>query len=155
MLSTKEFPFCSCQCWGRETRSGRSSGVGKGSKRGVLFKIMGNCQLSILIRHPLPVNFAKILQRLKDIHLQRHVCWSNPRRHRMRNYQLGPYRAINAYWHERTIARSLLCCTWGKDGACALEPATGKFVHAPAYTEDNFQVIEWVIAIPLYEMEYR
>ncbi|KAJ5386298.1 pfkB family kinase [Penicillium cosmopolitanum] len=37
---------------------------------------------------------------------------------------------------------SLLCCTWGKDGACALEPATGKFVHAPAYTEDNFQVID-------------
>ncbi|KAJ5373025.1 hypothetical protein N7517_005031, partial [Penicillium concentricum] len=30
---------------------------------------------------------------------------------------------------------SLLCCTWGHDGAAALEPKTGNFAHVPAHTE--------------------
>ncbi|KAJ5607834.1 hypothetical protein N7537_004453 [Penicillium hordei] len=31
---------------------------------------------------------------------------------------------------------ALLCCTWGHDGAAALEPKTGKFAHVPAHTEE-------------------
>lgn len=36
----------------------------------------------------------------------------------------------------------MLCCTWGQDGASALEPATGDFEHVAAYTTENFQVVE-------------
>ncbi|KAJ5790883.1 uncharacterized protein N7518_007894 [Penicillium psychrosexuale] len=36
----------------------------------------------------------------------------------------------------KTSRASLLCCTWGHDGAAALEPNTGKFAHVPAHTEE-------------------
>ena len=39
-----------------------------------------------------------------------------------------------------TFSRSLLCCTWGDDGAAALEPTTGDFAHVPAHTVE--QVVE-------------
>ncbi|OQE41960.1 hypothetical protein PENCOP_c004G00446 [Penicillium coprophilum] len=35
----------------------------------------------------------------------------------------------------KTCRASLLCCTWGHDGAAALEPKTGNFAHVPAHTE--------------------
>ncbi|KAI2793323.1 hypothetical protein POX_b03377 [Penicillium oxalicum] len=37
---------------------------------------------------------------------------------------------------------SLLCCTWGQDGASALQPANGNLVYAPAFTVEGFQVID-------------
>ncbi|KAL4960307.1 ketohexokinase [Aspergillus stella-maris] len=37
-----------------------------------------------------------------------------------------------------TLNASLLCCTWGQDGAAALEVKTGKVVHSSAYTPENF-----------------
>lgn len=49
-----------------------------------------------------------------------------------------------------TNTRSLLLCTWGEDGAGALEPDTGKFVHVAAYTREGFEVIEWVLAFFSY-----
>ncbi|KAJ5445520.1 hypothetical protein N7491_001602 [Penicillium cf. griseofulvum] len=36
----------------------------------------------------------------------------------------------------KTSRASLLCCTWGHDGAAALEPKTGTFAHIPAHTEE-------------------
>ncbi|KAL4943889.1 hypothetical protein BDV06DRAFT_188923 [Aspergillus oleicola] len=39
---------------------------------------------------------------------------------------------------------SLLCCTWGQDGAAALEVATGKVVHSLAYTPEGFQVVDTI-----------
>ncbi|KAL4797402.1 Ribokinase-like protein [Aspergillus venezuelensis] len=39
---------------------------------------------------------------------------------------------------------SLLCCTWGQDGAAALEVRTGKVVHSPAYTPEGFQVADTI-----------
>ncbi|KAJ6179705.1 hypothetical protein N7519_010166 [Penicillium mononematosum] len=36
----------------------------------------------------------------------------------------------------KTSRASLLCCTWGSDGAAALEPETGNFAHVPAHTEE-------------------
>ncbi|CAI7586880.1 unnamed protein product [Penicillium crustosum] len=36
----------------------------------------------------------------------------------------------------RISRATLLCCTWGHDGAAALEPKTGKFAHVPAHTEE-------------------
>ncbi|KAJ6124240.1 hypothetical protein N7471_011557 [Penicillium samsonianum] len=36
----------------------------------------------------------------------------------------------------KTSRASLLCCTWGHDGAAALEPKTGNFAHVPAHTEE-------------------
>ncbi|KAJ5824972.1 hypothetical protein N7447_007312, partial [Penicillium robsamsonii] len=35
----------------------------------------------------------------------------------------------------KTSRASLLCCTWGHDGAAALEPKTSNFAHVPAHTE--------------------
>ncbi|CAI7646976.1 unnamed protein product [Penicillium discolor] len=35
----------------------------------------------------------------------------------------------------KTSRATLLCCTWGHDGAAALEPKTGTFAHVPAHTE--------------------
>ncbi|CAG8151468.1 unnamed protein product [Penicillium olsonii] len=40
----------------------------------------------------------------------------------------------------KTRQASLLCCTWGDDGAAALEPTTGDFAHVPAHTVE--QVVE-------------
>ncbi|THC94578.1 hypothetical protein EYZ11_005938 [Aspergillus tanneri] len=37
---------------------------------------------------------------------------------------------------------SLLFCTWGQDGAVALETRTGSLVHSPAYTTEDFKVVE-------------
>ncbi|OQE28735.1 hypothetical protein PENSTE_c003G08096 [Penicillium steckii] len=42
----------------------------------------------------------------------------------------------------QTPNASLLLCTWGEDGAGALEPDTGKFVHVAAYTREGFEVID-------------
>ncbi|KAJ6028225.1 pfkB family kinase [Penicillium herquei] len=42
----------------------------------------------------------------------------------------------------KTQNASLLCCTWGQDGASALEPRTGQFVHAEVDTAPDFQVID-------------
>ncbi|KAL3485421.1 Ribokinase-like protein [Aspergillus germanicus] len=39
---------------------------------------------------------------------------------------------------------SLLCCTWGQDGAVALETSTRNLVHSPAYTPSGFQVIDTI-----------
>ncbi|CAI7651553.1 unnamed protein product [Penicillium glandicola] len=36
----------------------------------------------------------------------------------------------------KTSQASLLCCTWGHDGAAALEPKTGTFAHVPAHIEE-------------------
>ncbi|KAJ5591091.1 pfkB family kinase [Penicillium hetheringtonii] len=44
--------------------------------------------------------------------------------------------------YTQTPNASLLLCTWGQDGAGALEPATGKFVHIAAYTREGFKVID-------------
>ncbi|KAJ5542240.1 hypothetical protein N7535_004663 [Penicillium sp. DV-2018c] len=33
----------------------------------------------------------------------------------------------------KTSRPTLLCCTWGHDGAAALEPQTGNFAHVPAH----------------------
>ncbi|KAJ5104150.1 pfkB family kinase, partial [Penicillium argentinense] len=38
--------------------------------------------------------------------------------------------------------RSHLFCTWGQDGAELYEKATGRFMHAAAYTTENFQVVD-------------
>ncbi|KAL4802776.1 pfkB family kinase [Aspergillus unguis] len=38
---------------------------------------------------------------------------------------------------------SLLCCTWGQDGAAALEPS-GSVVHSPAHTPEGFQVVDTI-----------
>ncbi|KAJ5787688.1 hypothetical protein N7457_002678 [Penicillium paradoxum] len=35
----------------------------------------------------------------------------------------------------KTSQASLLCCTWGHEGAAALEPRTGNFAHVPAHVE--------------------
>ncbi|KAI9372164.1 Ribokinase-like protein [Aspergillus egyptiacus] len=39
---------------------------------------------------------------------------------------------------------SLLCCTWGENGAVAFEPKTGYFVHSPAYTPPGFTVVDTI-----------
>ncbi|KAL4741049.1 Ribokinase-like protein [Aspergillus similis] len=39
---------------------------------------------------------------------------------------------------------TLLCCTWGQDGAAALEPRAGNTVHSPAYTPNRFQVVDTI-----------
>ncbi|KAL4999284.1 Ribokinase-like protein [Aspergillus recurvatus] len=38
----------------------------------------------------------------------------------------------------------LLCCTWGQDGAAALEPTAGNFVQSPAYMPEGFQVVDTI-----------
>ncbi|KAK1143422.1 hypothetical protein N8T08_006750 [Aspergillus melleus] len=37
---------------------------------------------------------------------------------------------------------SLLFCTWGRDGAMALETSTGNLLHSPAYSAPGFQVVD-------------
>ncbi|KAL3461121.1 Ribokinase-like protein [Aspergillus heterothallicus] len=39
---------------------------------------------------------------------------------------------------------SLLCCTWGEDGAVALETSTRNLIHSPAYTLSGFQVVDTI-----------
>ncbi|KAL4929224.1 ketohexokinase [Aspergillus undulatus] len=39
---------------------------------------------------------------------------------------------------------TLLCCTWGGDGAAGLENRSGNFVHSPAYTPEGFQVVDTI-----------
>ncbi|KAL2812113.1 Ribokinase-like protein [Aspergillus granulosus] len=38
----------------------------------------------------------------------------------------------------------LLCCTWGQDGAVALETRTRNAVHSPAYAPPGFQVVDTI-----------
>ncbi|KAJ5727599.1 Ribokinase-like protein [Penicillium malachiteum] len=42
----------------------------------------------------------------------------------------------------KTRNSSLLCCTWGQDGAAAFETRTTQFVHAEVDTAPDFQVID-------------
>ncbi|KAJ5924431.1 pfkB family kinase [Penicillium verhagenii] len=42
----------------------------------------------------------------------------------------------------RTQNALLLCCTWGQDGADALDLKTGEFVHVDAFTPADFHVID-------------
>ncbi|PLB45259.1 pfkB family kinase [Aspergillus steynii IBT 23096] len=37
---------------------------------------------------------------------------------------------------------SLLFCTWGQDGAMALETSTNNVIHSPAYAAEGFQVVD-------------
>ncbi|KAL5336263.1 Ribokinase-like protein [Aspergillus crustosus] len=37
---------------------------------------------------------------------------------------------------------SLLCCTWGQDGAVGFEPKLGNMLHSPAYTPEGFRIID-------------
>ncbi|CAG8890596.1 unnamed protein product [Penicillium egyptiacum] len=37
----------------------------------------------------------------------------------------------------KTSRASLLCCTWGHEGAAAFEPKTGNFAHVPAHIEEG------------------
>ncbi|OJJ62268.1 hypothetical protein ASPSYDRAFT_40900 [Aspergillus sydowii CBS 593.65] len=61
----------------------------------------------------------------------------------------------------RTHNASLLCCTWGQDGAAALETTPTNFVHSPAYTPKGFQVVDTIgagdtfIAGMLYGLVYK
>lgn len=48
-------------------------------------------------------------------------------------------------------ARTLLCCTWGQEGAGGFEPNTGKFVHVAPETAEDFQVVEYEISRYLLE----
>ncbi|KAL2852506.1 Ribokinase-like protein [Aspergillus pseudoustus] len=43
-----------------------------------------------------------------------------------------------------TRKASLLCCTWGQDGAAALETSTRNLVHSPAYCPAGFQVVDTI-----------
>ncbi|XRM39748.1 hypothetical protein ABZX51_003090 [Aspergillus tubingensis] len=56
----------------------------------------------------------------------------------------GYHTAEECVRKESTLTRkaSLLCCTWGQDGAVAFEPKTQTLVHSPAYSAANFQVID-------------
>lgn len=60
-----------------------------------------------------------------------------------------------------TAKASLLCCTWGQDGATVLETSTSSLIHVPGYTEKDFQVVDPVgagdtfIAGMLYSLIYR
>ncbi|CAG7954820.1 unnamed protein product [Penicillium salamii] len=59
----------------------------------------------------------------------------------------------------QTRRASLLCCTWGDEGAAALEPKTGNFAHIPAHTSE--QIVDTIgagdtfIAGLLYGLIYR
>ncbi|RDW70738.1 ketohexokinase [Aspergillus mulundensis] len=44
----------------------------------------------------------------------------------------------------QTRNASFLCCTWGQDGAAALEPFTERLVHSPAYTPKGFKVVDTI-----------
>jgi hypothetical protein len=39
-------------------------------------------------------------------------------------------------------ARSLLCCTWGEDGASIFEPVTDTYIQKPAFVYTNALVVE-------------
>ncbi|KAL2821776.1 Ribokinase-like protein [Aspergillus cavernicola] len=43
-----------------------------------------------------------------------------------------------------TSNTSLLCCTWGQDGAVALETKSGDIIHSPAYTPLGLQVVDTI-----------
>lgn len=47
--------------------------------------------------------------------------------------------------HAEPILSSLLCCTWGHEGASALELPSFKYKHSPAYTEEKAPVVECVL----------
>lgn len=40
------------------------------------------------------------------------------------------------------IYSSLLCCTWGADGAAVFEPSTGTYFHKPAWLPPYSSVVE-------------
>ncbi|KAI9931472.1 hypothetical protein ASPWEDRAFT_37724 [Aspergillus wentii DTO 134E9] len=60
-----------------------------------------------------------------------------------------------------TRKASLLFCTWGQDGAVALETGSGNLFHKPAYTAPDFTVVDPIgagdtfIAGMLYTLIYR
>ncbi|KAL4988230.1 Ribokinase-like protein [Aspergillus falconensis] len=39
---------------------------------------------------------------------------------------------------------TFLCCTWGQDGAAALEPTAANVMYRPAYTPEGFQVVDTI-----------
>ncbi|RHZ65675.1 uncharacterized protein CDV56_108342 [Aspergillus thermomutatus] len=39
---------------------------------------------------------------------------------------------------------SFLCCTWGQDGAVALDTQAGELLHSPAYTAPDVEVIDTI-----------
>ncbi|RHZ72355.1 hypothetical protein CDV55_105580 [Aspergillus turcosus] len=39
---------------------------------------------------------------------------------------------------------SLLCCTWGEDGAVALDTQAGELLHSPAYTAPGFEIVDTI-----------
>ncbi|EAW08486.1 ketohexokinase [Aspergillus clavatus NRRL 1] len=41
-----------------------------------------------------------------------------------------------------TANATLLCCTWGQDGAVALDTVSGNIIHSPAYTASDFKVVD-------------
>ena len=45
------------------------------------------------------------------------------------------------------LSSSLLCCTWGHEGASALELPSFAYEHSPAYVEAELRVIECVFSI--------
>jgi ketohexokinase len=47
------------------------------------------------------------------------------------------------------VFRSLLCCTWGHEGAAVLELPALVYRHSPAYTEPGHQIVECVLSVPL------
>ncbi|KAJ5178761.1 hypothetical protein N7492_001971 [Penicillium capsulatum] len=51
--------------------------------------------------------------------------------------------AADVVFYSKTWA-SLLCCTWGQDGAAAFKPSTDQFVHSKPETTEDFIVVEYV-----------
>ncbi|KAE8356634.1 pfkB family kinase [Aspergillus coremiiformis] len=43
-----------------------------------------------------------------------------------------------------TPKAQFLFCTWGQDGAAALETSTGELIHSPAYTAADFKVVDTI-----------
>ncbi|KAJ5115305.1 hypothetical protein NUU61_001064 [Penicillium alfredii] len=43
-----------------------------------------------------------------------------------------------------TRKATLLCCTWGQDGADAFEPGTGTLAHVGAYSAEDFRVVDTI-----------
>lgn len=68
----------------------------------------------------------------------RNVFESNHPGHIRRKLPSTPRKSV----YTNKAERSLLCCTWGQDGAAAFETSPTNFAHSPAYTPEGFQVVE-------------